>query len=211
MAELGPVQRAPDARRPEHLAEAVRVLSLPVEVTGLRWHPFGVYTLPLAKRTRPDGTWSRRLHVWHPSGEPVGEASPYGVHTHSGPARSHVLLGRLCHHLYAFEEADGPWRRTLDGQTSPAALTGHVSAFTATGMTHDLPKDRPHGVTRPGGLAISLFEQRDGPVDQPFTTWQRTDLAPQGLVRRPPTPVDQVRCEALAALDAVSVPPPQAD
>ncbi len=197
----------PDLLHDHHVRDARRVLALPVEVTGLRWHPFGLFTMPLPKRTDARGTWSRRLHVWHPDGRPVGEASPYGVHTHSGPARSHVLLGALEHHLYAFEEdPQGVWQRACLGRgEGNASLVGHTQATTRAGTTHSLPANQPHGVTKGDGLALSLFEQLDGPKAQEFTTWQRTDVPAEELVRRGPVPPSQAALEALVALDSVLV------
>lgn len=183
-----------------HLEVARKALALPIEASRLHWHPFGVYTLPLGKK---DG-WSRRLHVWHPSGTPVGEASPYGVHTHSGQARSHVLTGTLHHHLYAFEaDAEGIWQRACLGEPEGrATLLAHAWRPTEAGMTHTLPKDTPHGVTKPDGLAVSLFAQEDGPTEQPFTTWQRMDVPAEELVRQAPAPLETVRREAWSAIEA---------
>lgn len=192
----------------EHVAQARRVLELPVEVSGLRWHPFGVYTLPLSKRADDEGrSWSRRLHVWHPAAEPVGESSAYGVHTHSGEAHSHVLVGALEHHLYDFaRDADGIWRTAVvEGDQWRSTLKGHFHAPTRAGTTHILLAQQPHGVTTPHGFAISLFEQLDTPGPSEFTTWRRTDLPETPLVRTPPVPVGQVQHEALVALDAVEV------
>lgn len=194
---------APDTAVLAHLLEARRILSFPVEVSRLHWHPFGLYTLPLAKRSQEDGTWSRRLHLWHPAATPVGEASPYGVHTHSGTAKSHVLAGALQHHLYEFEEDPvGVWQRAALGvPEGRATLVGHIQAPTLAGMTHTLPANHPHGVTKPPGLAVSLFEQIGEEKSQPFTTWQRTDVPAEVLVREPPVPVQTVQREALAVLD----------
>lgn len=201
------VHRAPDLLLGEHLAEARRVLALPVEVSGLRWHPFGVYTLPLAKRQRPDGTWSRRLHVWHPAAEPVGETSAYGVHTHSGPARSHVVAGALQHHLYAFDEdLEGMWHTQVVGAESwRSSLRLHLHGATRAGEVHELAAQQPHGVTTPHGWAVSLFEQLDTPGPSRFTTWRRTDLPETPLVRTPPVPVRDVQRQALAFLDGIEV------
>lgn len=171
-----------DAHHVEHLDEAARALRLPLDVNRLRWHPFGVYSLPLGPRTEGGVTWSRRLHVWHPQARPVGEASPYGVHTHSGTARSHVLVGALHHHLYAFAHDNGAWRRAELGRpTGPARLVAHVQATTPAGTTHTLPADQPHSVTKAPGLAMSLFEQVTPGSGHPFTTWQRTDIKPERL------------------------------
>lgn len=207
---MDPVRHDPDLAHDAHGAEALRVLALPLEVNGLHWHPFGVFTVPLAKRTDADGTWSRRLHVWHPVAKPVGEASAYGVHTHSGTARSHVLVGALHHHLYAFEaDPDGAWQRAVLGvPEGRATRVGHVQATTEAGVTHTLPANRPHGVTKPDGFAISLFEQLDGPTEQPFTTWQRTDVSEEPLVRQAPVPLRQVAFEALSLLEQTVVDAP---
>lgn len=195
------LQQAPDPDHGVHAAEALKVLRLPVDVSRLRWHPFGVYTVPLAPRSRDGHMWSRRLHVWHPEAKPVGEASPYGVHTHSGLAISHVLVGTLHHHLYAFGPGEGWQRAALGTPEGTEALLEHTMAPTHEGTMHTLPKDQPHGVTKPPGLAISLFEQRDGPTEQVFTTWQRTDVPAEPLLRRGPVPVANVRNEALLALE----------
>lgn len=196
------VRREPNPRFHEHVAEAIRVLELPIEVSGLHWHPFGVYSIPLAKRTDEEGTWSRRLHIWHPSGTPVGEASPYGVHTHSGPARSHVLVGSLFHHLYQFKpDSEGVWERACLGKPEGrAALVDHVWAETLSEQTHSFPANHAHGVTKPPGLAVSLFSQLDGPTVQEFTTWQRTDVSAEELVKKGPTPLAQVQFDALSTL-----------
>ena len=203
------LQHLPNPAVHDHVAQARRVLELPVEVSGLRWHPFGVYTLPLSKRTDARGrTWSRRLHVWHPEAEPVGETSAYGVHTHSGEAHSHVLGGTLEHHLYQFrEDPAGIWHTAVvDGPSWTSTLQGHLHASTRAGTTHVLPAQQPHGVSTPHGFAISLFEQIDTPGPSEFTTWRRTDLPETPLVRTPPVPVAQVQQEALLALDALEVP-----
>lgn len=193
-----------DTDRQDHLLQVARVLALPQEVSGLHWHPFGVYTIPMSKRRDGDATWSRRLHLWHPQAKPVGEASPYGVHTHSGEARSHVLVGSLFHHLYAFRaDGDGVWYE--DPTDRQASLVAHVWEETRAGMTHSLPKDHPHGVTKPDGWAISLFEQRDGPAEMPFTTWRRTDVPAEELVRRGPVPLDAVLREARLLIDQAIV------
>ncbi len=193
---------APDDAHIAHLEQARRMLSLPIEESGMHWHPFGVYTIPMTKRSDGDTTWSRRLHIWHPAGTPVGEASPYGVHTHSGVARSHVLSGTLFHHLYAFEpDVDGVWKEAPTEGGRMATLLGHLQAPTTAGVTHTLPANQPHGVSKPPGFAISLFEQEDGPTTQPFTTWQRTDVAAEELVLRPPVPVSQVWREATMVLE----------
>ncbi len=178
------------------------MLALPISESGMHWHPFGVYTIPMAKRTAGDATWSRRLHIWHPEATPVGEASPYGVHTHSGVAQSHVLAGTLFHHLYAFEpDAEGVWHEAPTDGGRRATLLSHLQAATKAGVTHTLPANQAHGVSKPPGFAISLFEQEDGPTVQPFTTWQRTDVAAEELVLRPPVPVSQVWREATAVLE----------
>lgn len=202
---MDPVRHDPNPALDAHVAESRRVLGLPIDVNGLHWHPFGVFTVPLAKRTDAQGTWSRRLHLWHPGAKPVGEASAYGVHTHSGTARSHVLVGALHHHLYAFEaDPEGIWKRAALGvPEGQATLVGHVQATTRVGMTHTLPADHPHGVTKPDGWAISLFEQLDGPARQPFTTWQRTDVPEESLVRKTPVAMGKVAFEALRMLDTV--------
>jgi hypothetical protein len=185
-----------------HLREAARVLALPLDVNRLRWHPFGVYAVPLGPRTDAHGTWSRRLHVWHPLARPVGEASPYGVHTHSGRARSHVLVGALRHHLYEFApDADGAWRRArLTRPAGRARLVAHASATTGAGTTHTLPPDQPHGVTRPAAAgarcawAVSLFEQIEDGGGRPFTTWQRTDAPAEPIhASGPADPADVLR------------------
>ncbi len=183
-----------------HVAEALRVLELPIEVSGMHWHPFGVYTIPLAKRTGPDGTWSRRMHIWHPSGTPVGPASPYGVHSHTGDALSHVLAGAVHHHLYAFrDDPEGAWQVEPDGHR--ASLVAHSTETTTAGMWHSFPADHAHGVTKdPEVMAVSLFAQRDEKGTRPFTTWQRIDLPAEELVRRSPAPLDKVRRDAIAAL-----------
>ncbi len=194
------VVQAPDTAHAEHLEQARRVLALPVEASRLHWHPFGVFTIPMAKRRDGDRTWSRRLHIWHPAGVPVGPASAYGVHTHSGPANSHVLVGSLFHHLYAFAPAsDGIWLRCPGDDRWD--LVAHAKETTEAGTTHSLPKDHPHGVSKRDGWAISLFEQLDGPTDMPFTTWRRTDVPEEPLVRQGPEPADAVRRDALMAID----------
>ncbi len=198
------VQQCIDAQRALHLEQVARVLALPPEASGLHWHPFGVYTIPMAKHRDEQGTWSRRLHLWHPLAKPVGEASPYGVHTHSGPARSHVLVGSLFHHLYAFQEdPEGIWQESPTDRR--CRLLAHVWEETRAGSTHDLPKDHPHGVSKPDGWAISLFEQLDGPAEQPFTTWQRSDVPAEELVRRGPVPIDDVWREARLRIDQAIV------
>lgn len=198
-----PLRHDPDPAHAAHLEEVRRVLALPLEVTGFRWHPFGVYTAPLAKRSDAAGTWSRRLHVWHPAARPVGPASPYGIHTHSGMARSHVVVGTIHHHLYDFvADADGVWQRArLGTPEGPASLSAHVWGPTTQGMTHTFPKDQPHGVTKPDGWAVSLFEQLDGPTEQPFTTWQRTDVPAEELERTGPVPAKTVLQEARSVVD----------
>ncbi len=193
------VQQAPNERLADHLQEAARVLALPIEASGMHWHPFGVYTIPLAKREVDGVVRSRRLHIWHPEADPVGEASPYGVHTHSGPGTSHVLLGALEHHLYFFEEGPGPWRHVSTAGTQDMALASHVQATTRAGTTHAFPANQPHGVTKPAGWAVSLFEQ--GPGDGEFMTWQRQDVPAQPLDRRGPVPIAQVQQEARRLVD----------
>lgn len=201
---MEPLQHAPDDRHLPHLEEARRVLALPIGASGLHWHPFGVYTIPMARRTVDGRVWSRRLHLWHPEAVPVGEASPYGVHTHSGTARSHVLAGTLQHHLYEFEaDGDGVWSKSALGGGGPtrASLLGHLQAPTVAGVTHTLPAHQPHGVSKPPGFAVSLFEQVEGEGGPPFTTWQRTDVPAEALVLRPPVAVQRVQMEALAVLE----------
>lgn len=197
------IQHAPDALHGEHLAEARRVLALPLQESGLHWHPFGVYVIPMAKRVVDGVAWSRRLHVWHPLARPVGESSPYGVHTHSGTARSHVVVGALHHHLFEFApDPDGKWQEaTLGDPIGRSRLVGRVQATTSAGMVHTLPPDTPHAVTKPEGLAVSLFEQVGKKEARPFTTWQRLDVPAEALLRQGPVPVGQVREEALMALD----------
>jgi hypothetical protein len=194
------VRHDPDPWHQRHLEEAVRVLSLPVAATRMHWHPFGVYAIPLAKRSDGERTWSRRLHIWHPEA-PSPPPSPYGVHTHSGMARSNVLLGSLHHHLYAFApDANGPWRVANPGMEGRARLVAHAWAATQAGTAHTLPADHPHGVTKPPGLAVSLFEQVDNGGGQPFTTWQRQDVSAQELQKRGPVPVASAQQLALLAL-----------
>jgi hypothetical protein len=203
------IAHAPNPAHHEHVVHARRVLELPVDVSALRWHPFGVYTLPLGKRTDDAGRlWSRRMHVWHPDAIPVGETSAYGVHTHSGEAHSHVLIGALEHHLYEFEKDDsGIWHTAVvDGPEWRSTLRVHMQAPTPAGTTHILSAQQPHGVTTPHGFAISLFEQLDTPGPSDFTTWRRTDLPETPLVRTPPIPIRHVQREALLALDAIEVP-----
>jgi hypothetical protein len=202
------VRREPNTRFGEHLAEAVRVLELPIKASRLHWHPFGVYSIPLAKRTDDEGSWSRRLHIWHPSATPVGESSPYGVHTHSGPAKSHVLIGSLYHHLYKFSPDDnGIWQRAcLGAPEGRATLVDHVWAESTACQTHSFPANHAHGVTKPDGIAVSLFAQLDGPTEQEFTTWQRTDVPAEELVQKGPIPLTQVQFEALQALSQSSMP-----
>ncbi len=209
---MDPLQHAPNPAHHEHLLAARRVLELPIEVSRLHWHPFGLYTIPLAKR-REDETdggriWSRRLHIWHPLATPVGEASPYGVHTHTGTAASHVLVGTLHHHLYDFEpDADGIWQRAALGvPEGRATLRGHLQAPTVAGQTHTLPAHQPHGVSKPPGFAMSLFEQLDEPKNPghaaEFTTWQRTDVPAEPLLKTGPVPLAAVQREALLVVDA---------
>ncbi len=197
------VHRAPTTGLAEHLQECVRVLGLPLDASGMHWHPFGVYTIPLARRTRENQTWSRRLHIWHPSATPVGPASPYGVHTHTGTGVSHVLVGALHHHLYAFEPMPGgTWRKQPDDVL--CTLVAHVQETTVAGETHMFGAHQPHGVSKPPGLAISLFEQLEDPdvrAVAPFTTWQDESLPEEALVRTPPAPLALVQQDALAALD----------
>lgn len=176
----------------DHLEEARRVLALPIDANGLEWHPFGTYAVPLARRVDGDEAWVRRLHLWHPETTPVGETSIYGVHTHSGLASSHVLVGTLQHHLYAFEPAeDGAWREASRDGTAYAQLTAHLQGPTIAGTTHTFPAHQAHGVSKPPGYAISLFEQREEPRTKPFTTWQRLDGPEEGLLEH--APIDPVR------------------
>jgi hypothetical protein len=206
-----PVQHQPNGELDAHVGEAARVLALPLDVNNLRWHPFGLYSLPLASRTDAGGAiWSRRLHVWHPEAKPVGESSPYGVHTHSGTARSHVLVGTLRHHLYEFDaDPAGNWQRAaLSVPEGNARLTHHIHDHTTAGTTHTLPKDQAHGVTKePGSFAISLFEQRGGEKEQDFTTWQRMDLKAEELLRAGPLPVIDIQKLALQAIDNLAIRP----
>lgn len=202
------VAHAPDSLHVAHLEEARRVLALPLREGGLHWHPFGVFTVPLAKRTVDGTAFSRRLHVWHPDARPVGEASPYGVHTHTGAARSHVLAGALQHHLYAFRpDGDGTWRRS-PGQEL-ASLEAHAQAATPAGTTHSFPAHQPHGVGTRGAFSISLFEQSVAGRGPPFTTWQRTDVEPEPLVHDAPVAprhvLEEARGVVEAALFAVAV------
>lgn len=200
---MEPLRHDADLLHLDHLNVAQRVLALPVAASGLHWHPFGVYTIPLARRVADDGrAFSRRLHLWHPQGVPVGEASLYGVHTHSGEAQSHVLAGTLHHHLYDFEaEPDGIWRERLNGAERMATLRAHVWGPTATGVTHTLPAEHAHGVSKPPGWAISLFEQHEEGRGQRFTTWQRTDVDEEELVGVGPVPRGQVLEEARALIE----------
>ncbi len=200
---MGPLQHAPDPAHREHLEEARRVLALPIAASGLRWHPFGVYVIPLARRHIEGHDRVRRLHLWHPNAKPVGPASPYGVHTHTGTAYSHVLIGALHHYLYEFcEDPDGVWLRTaLGGQARRETLTAHAQATTTQAMLHTLPAHQPHSVSKPPGLAISLFEQVEQPAGEPFTTWQRQDMPAEELVRKPPVPLAQVLAEMRLAVE----------
>jgi hypothetical protein len=168
----------------------------------MHWHPFGVYAIPMAKRHADGQSWSRRLHLWHPEARPVGIASPYGVHTHSGTAQSHVLLGALHHHLYSFaEDADGAWRMANPKEQGKARLLEHAWGETIGGQTHVLPANQPHGVTKPPGFAVSLFEQLDGEVAQPFTTWQCLEMDPEELEKEGPVSVGEARREAMAMVE----------
>jgi hypothetical protein len=194
---MDPLQHAPDEQHLPHLVEALRVLSLPLDVNGLHWHPFGVYGVPLARRVDADAVYSRRLHLWHPEAVPVGETSLYGVHTHSGAAHSHVLVGALQHHLYDFvDDADGVWKRCARADTRMTTLRAHLQAPTSAGVTHTLPAHQAHGVSKPPGWAISLFEQREEGRQAPFTTWQRTDAPDEELQAVGPVPRSQVLGEA---------------
>jgi hypothetical protein len=185
-----------------HLEEARRVLALPVEASGLHWHPFGVFAIPLARRVVDGAVWSRRLHLWHPEATPVGETSPYGVHTHSGTATSHVLAGTLHHHLYAFrEEEDGNWRQASRAGETRAVLRDHVEGATDEGMLHTLPGNQAHGVSKPPGFAISLFEQLEEGRRDPFTTWQRLDAPAEALVTRAPVDLKRVLKEARGLIE----------
>jgi hypothetical protein len=144
----------------------------------------------------------RRLHLWHPDATPVGPASPYGVHTHSGKASSHVLVGALHHHLYAFRpEEDGQWLESSRDGRRHATLTDHVQGTTAAGMTHTFPAHHPHGVGKPPGFSVSLFEQREEGRAAPFTTWQRLGVAAEPLLDAGPVDVRTVRREALALVE----------
>ncbi len=200
---MGPIQHERDPLHAEHLEEARRVLALPIAASGLRWHPFGVYVIPLARRHIDGHDRVRRLHLWHPKAKPVGPASPYGVHTHTGTAYSHVLVGALHHHLYEFRpDAEGTWLRTpLGGQPGRETLVAHAQATTTQAMLHTLPAHQPHSVSKSPGLAISLFEQDEEPAGQPFTTWQQQDIAAEQLVRRAPIPLDQVLTQMRAAIE----------
>jgi len=197
------VTHVPDAARAAHLEEARRVLALPLSANALRWHPFGVYAIPLARRGLDGQVWSRRLHLWHPDAEPVGERSPYGVHTHTGRARSHVLVGTLHHHLYAFAaDEDGAWQRAALGvPEGRAAMLAHVQAPTPAATTHELPADHPHGVTKPPGWAVSLFEQMESPGGSAFTTWRRLGGEPEEPDLRGPVPPGEVLREARALVE----------
>lgn len=190
-----------DTAHVAHLETARKVLSLPIEVSGLHWHPFGIFAIPLAKRRDGATTYSRRLHIWHPAGRPVGPFSPYGVHTHTGDAQSHVLVGSLQHHLYRFDaDPDGIWRECAPGHERMATLRAHAEAETPAGMTHRFPAHHAHGVGA-NGFSISLFEQAGGDKAAPFTTWQRSDGPAEPLVRTPPVAVAQVQQEALLAVE----------
>lgn len=199
---MEPPVHHPDRDRLLHLDEARRVLSLPLEANGLHWHPFGVFGIPLAKRYVDDEVWVRRLHVWHPETNPVGESSLYGVHTHSGTASSHVLVGALTHHLYAFRpDPDGAWLEANTDGKRHARLTAHVQGDTVAGVTHTFPAHHPHGVSKPPGFAISLFEQREEGRAQPFTTWQRLDVPEEALVESAPVDPRMVLREARAVME----------
>jgi hypothetical protein len=199
---IAPLFHEPNPRLADHLETARKLLVLPIAASGLHWHPFGLFTIPMAKRSLEDMRWSRRLHLWHPEAIPVGEASPYGVHTHSGDAASHVLVGALEHHLHQFvPDADGAWTEQPTDGGRRASRTAHVQASTVSGMTHRLPADQPHGVSKNGAWAISLFEQKDARGTLPFTTWQRNDVPAEELVRTPPIPLDRARREALMLLE----------
>lgn len=199
---MDPLLHAPDAAHAAHLEEARRVLALPLEVNRLKWHPFGVYAVPLAKREVDGVVLSRRLHVWHPEARPLGAASPYGVHTHTGTGRSHVLAGSLQHHLYEFAPDDeGAWKQCSKDGERQARLLGHLQAPTLAGMTHTLPAHQPHGVATRGEFAISLFEQSEASRALPFTTWQRTDVEAEEVDLVGPVAARRVVQEALAVVE----------
>jgi hypothetical protein len=201
---MEPLQQVPDPAHAAHLEAARRVLALPVEASGLHWHPFGVYAAPLARRTDPDGrVWSRRLHLWHPDARPVGPASPYGVHTHTGDAASHVLVGRLQHHLYRFrDDPDGTWKRAELGEVrGNASLVAHLEGTTPAGTVHRFPAHHPHGVGKCADFAVSLFEQAETARATPFTTWQRLDMEAEPLEKVGPLSVGDALREARQWVD----------
>lgn len=192
----------PDHRYLLNLEEASRVLALPLAANRLEWHPFGTYAVPLARRVDGSGSWVRRLHLWHPETTPVGETSIYGVHTHSGMASSHVLVGTLEHHLYAFEADEaGPWRERSRECDRSTRLTAHLKGPTTSGMTHSFPAHQAHGVSKPPGFAISLFEQREEPRTRPFTTWQRLDGPEESLIEAAPIDPKRVLKEARGLIE----------
>lgn len=192
----------PDTAFVAHLEEASRVLALPIPESGLDWHPFGTYAIPLPRRVDGDDVWSRRLHLWHPETTPVGETSIYGVHTHSGDAASHVLVGTLDHHLYAFmQDANGDWREASRDSERRATLSAHLQGPTTAGTSHTFPAHQAHGVSKPPGFAISLFEQREEPRTRPFTTWQRLDGPAEALVERAPIEPRRVLREARGLIE----------
>lgn len=199
---MEPLRQAPDPGHLVHLQDACRVLALPRHANGLRWHPFGVYVVPLPRRVVDGAAWSRRLHVWHPSGTPVGEASPYGVHTHTGTARSHVLAGSLQHHLYDFvADGEGVWQERSEAGTRRTRLQAHVRGVTRAGMVHTLPAHQAHSVGKGADFAVSLFEQVEEGRARPFTTWQRVDVPAEALVRQAPADLDQVLRDARAVVE----------
>ncbi|MBW3584103.1 MAG: hypothetical protein KY455_13510 [Euryarchaeota archaeon] len=199
---MEPLFHAPDPDHRSHLEEAARILALPAEASGFEWHPFGVFGIPLAKRVLGDKVWSRRLHVWHPEATPVGETSVYGVHTHSGQATSHVLVGTLHHHLYDFVVAeDGVWLEASPAGKTQATLRTHLQGPTTAGVLHVLPADQAHGVTKPPGFAISLFEQLEEGRPKAFTTWRHLQGPQEELVLRPPVDPKRALREARAVVE----------
>lgn len=199
---MEPLFHAPDPDHRSHLEEAARILALPAEASGFAWHPFGVFGIPLARRVDGGRTWSRRLHVWHPETTPVGETSQYGVHTHSGTATSHVLVGTLHHHLYAFvADEDGVWLESSRRGSRHATLRAHVQGPTDAGVLHVLPANHPHGVSKPPGFAISLFEQLEEGRAEPFTTWRHLEGPQEELVTRAPVDPKRALREARAVVE----------